>query len=412
MRRTSAAAIIAAGMLLSSLAAPPASAAPGDPAPGWPNVRKDVMHRDVDISGSGRVFDVGLPDPNIVDQAVLEHGVGEDWSSIEIPPRSRGGMVAGPGDYAMAVTGNVSRVFDGTGWGDPVAIAQEIWESKLVGNTDGDAALLWNGGSGLPYLSRLSPGGAWETIRVEKAPAGVPRDLVINDNGKVTVVWAVPTGETSSEIRRAFIRAGSTTWSDALRVGTVNTRKPNLTFATDGQGRETLIAGNKLWRQASSAAGPRFQFRTSVRAKLATGDTATRLIWAVKSDGRYEIHTRYADPEWRGEKVLWSVGAPLEPNCDRGIEFGVGMVPGGRSYVAAALRTEFGETTDTDCAEVASFLAVSRFDTVLGRGSFNYADGGPFQIEAGARGPVVLEYLPEPDPDYFYGPWRMEFFSR
>jgi hypothetical protein len=120
MRRSSVAVVIAAGMLLPGLFAVPAAARPGDPAPGWPVTRHEVMHREVAVSGSGRVFGVGLPDTGTVDHSLLEHGVGDDWSRTEILPRSRGGVVAGPDDYAVAVTGNVSRVFDGTVWGDPV----------------------------------------------------------------------------------------------------------------------------------------------------------------------------------------------------------------------------------------------------------------------------------------------------
>jgi hypothetical protein len=151
----------------------------------------------------------------------------------------------------------------------------------------------------------------------------------------------------------------------------------------------------RIWRQESSTRLPVFQFRTSVRAKAATGDTATRVVWPVKSAGRYEVRTRYIehDGDWRAEEVLWSRRAPLDPACDRGIELGVGMVPGGRSYVAAGIRHEADPVNDLcDGQEIADFLTINRFDDILNLQDLGYYSmGGPFQIEAGAAGPVALE---------------------
>ncbi|WP_369375106.1 hypothetical protein AB1046_10710 [Promicromonospora sp. Populi] len=418
MRRS--AAVVIAAAALTGLVAPTASAAPGDPAPGWPNERYDVMYRDVDVSGSGRVFAVGLPDPDILDYSFLEHGVGADWSSVEVPVRSEGGVVAGPDDYAVAVTGNVSRVFNGSSWGGPVQIAAAIGESKLVGNTNGDAALLWTApGGGTPQLSRLIRGGTWQTVPLANDLAGALADVVINDAGKVTVVWADRTGATS-QIGRVVLQKGSSTWASAGDLGSVNNTRPKISIVTDGQGRETVIAGNKLWRQTTSTTLPRYQFRTSTRAVLATGTTGTRLIWAVKTSGRYEIRTRFADPQWRAEKLLWWHDAPTDPSCDKGIQFGVGMVPGGRSYVAVGIRHDIDDINLVcEGVEIADILTVDRADGVLNqRHLSDYSNGGPFQVDASSRGPVVVTYEYEDDGDGVGGEppadgfWYMRFYSR
>lgn len=422
--RRSAVVAIAVGVLVAGLAAASA-AAPGDPAPTWP-VRYAMAPRDAAVAGSGRVFEVGLPRTGSLDHSVLSHGrtasIFNEWSSVRLPPSSDGGVIAGRGDYAVAVTGNTSRVFDGTdgvNWLDPVTIAEGIEESNLVGNADGDAALLWNTADGTPFVSRMARGGTWETVSAPDLPLDAPRDVVINNAGKITVVWAVPTG-TTSEIRRSILRAGSTAWSSALRVGIVDNPRPRLSIVTDGQGRETVIARNMLWRQESSNRLPVFQFRTSVRAKAATGDTVTRIVWPAKSDGRYEIRTRYVgqDNDWRDQTVLWSRRAPLDPVCDRGIEFGVGMIPGGRSYVAAGIRHEADPVNDVcDGREIADFLTVNLSDDVLNLQDLGYYSmGGPFRIKAGTAGPVVLEYktghVPG-DPEFpFDGSWVMRFFTR
>ena len=200
----------------------------------------------------------------------------------------------------------------------------------------------------------------------------------------------------------------------------VDNPRPRVSIVTDGQGRETVIAGGQLWRQESLNRLPVFQFRTSVRAKAATGDTVTRVVWPVKSDGRYEIRTRYVGQhgDWRDSTVLWSRLAPLDPECDRGIEFGVGMIPGGRSYVAAGIRHEADPVDDVcDGREIADFLTVNLSDDVLNLQDLGYYSmGGSFRIEAGTAGPVVLEYetghVPG-DPDFpFDGSWVMRFFSR
>lgn len=408
MRRTVAASI-AAGVLATALVAgaPTAPAAPGDPASGWSSPPGDV-HRDVAVSGSGRVFSVSLPEPGTEDHSWLEHGRWREWTRLDIPPTSRGAVIAGPGDYAMAVTGNVSRVFDGTGWTDPVMItAQEIGASKLVANTDGDAALLWSAPGGRSHLSRLVRGGSWVTNRVPSVLVGAPRDVAINEAGKVTVVWAEPRATTAG-IWRTVLRPGGTTWSSPVLLGTVEAPRPRLRLVTEGEGRETLLAGNRLWRQASSTQMPTYQFRTSRRAELAAADTRTRLVWAGLTGDEHRFYTRSAGASWGPRVLAWSSRGPSD--CPESPWFGVGMVPGGRSYVATAVRTDVGETTEVCGGPFAALVTLDRFDGVLNtsRALDTALQTTPFQIVGGTSGPVVVEY----EPGNWTVDWRVQFFDR
>ena len=94
------------------------------------------------------------------------------------------------------------------------------------------------------------------------------------------------------------------------------------------------------------------------------------------------------------------------------------MVPGGRSYVAAGIRHGADPVNDLcDGQEIADFLTINRFDDILNLQDLGYYSmGGPFQIEAGAAGPVALGYetghVPG-DPEFpFDGLWVMRFFTR
>jgi hypothetical protein len=392
-----------------------AQAEPGDPLPSWPE-RHGLAYRDVGVSGSGRVFDVLLPEGGYLYYSALEHGYEDEWSQTRVLPREGGGVVTGPGNYALAVVGNRSYIFGGTSWSEPVTIAEGMTGIDVVGNRDGDVAVLWTGPAGASYLSRHARGGSWETVQVPNVPAGSPiRDVVLNDAGKTTVVWAAPSGETS-QIRRSIVRAGSTSWSTPQTVGTVNDPAPNLTLATDGEGRETLIAGNRLFRQESTSTPHTYQFRTSVRAQIATGNTATRVVWPVTTSGRYEIRTRYIETTWRPETTLWSHTRPTGDYCDLGIELGVGMIPGGRAYVGVGIR-QFDDGLPPECADIAELVTVNRSDDVLNEQPLGtYTTGGPFQVEANSHGPIAVEYLyqayeadPMGDRDGYYS---MRFFAR
>ena len=187
--------------------------------------------------------------------------------------------------------------------------------------------------------------------------------------------------------------------------------RPKLMIAADGQSRETLQVGNRLWRQLTVNAFPTYRFRTSGLAQLATGATGTRVVWPVKTGGRYEVRTRYIEQDWSPEAVLWSRAVPAAAACDLGIEVGAGMVPSGRSYVALGIRHEVDACGGVEIAEV---LTVDRRDGLLNRVPIgHYMTGGPFQVDAAARGPVALEYEYEhTDINNADGLWYMRFFSR
>ena len=410
MRRTVVAASIAAGVLAISLVAgmSTASADPGDPAFGWRSPEGEV-HRDVAVSGAGRVYSLSLPEPGRQEHSWLERGRWLEWERLEIPPVTTGGMIAGsPGDYAMAVAGNQSYLFNGTGWDGPVPItAQEIGRSKLVSNTDGDAALLWSAPGGRSYLSRLERGGSWGTHRVPSVLVDVPRDVAINNAGKVTVVWAAPKG-TTAEIRRTVIQAGATTWSPSMPIGTVDHSRPRLRLVTEGEGRETVLARNKLWRQASSTQMPTYQFRTSSRAELAASDTLTRLVWAGQVGEEHRFYSRSAGASWGSRVLMWSSVGSTE--CGDSPWFGVGMVPGGRSYAALVVRTDVGETTDSCGGPYETLVTVDRFDGILNRsgGLDSAIPTTPFQIVGGTGGPIAVEH----EVGNWTTDWRVQFFDR
>jgi hypothetical protein len=231
--------------------------------------------------------------------------------------------------------------------------------------------------------------------------------VAINNAGKVTVVWAAPKGATA-EIRRTVIRAGATTWSPSVAIGTVDHPRPRLRLVTEGEGRETLLARNKLWRQASSTRMPTYQFRTSSRAELAASDTLTRLVWAGLVGEEHRFYSRSAGTSWGPRVLMWSEVGSTE--CGDSPWFGVGMVPGGRSYAALAVRTDVGETTDSCGGPFAVVATLDRFDGILNlRGALGSAiPTTPFQVVGGTSGPIVVEH----EVGNWTVDWRLDFFDR
>ena len=271
------------------------------------------------MSGSGRVFDVLLPKGGYLNYSAVEHGYEAAWLQTRVLPQEQGGVVTGPEDYALAVVGNRSYIFDGTSWSEPVTIAEGMTELDVVGNSDGGVSVLWTGPAGATYLSRHTRGGSWETIQVPNIPAGLlVRDVVLNDAGKTTVVWAAPSGEPPRSAARSCVR-GPPPGPPRSRGHGRTTRAPNLTLATDGQGRETLIAGNQLFRQESASTPPRTSSARASGRRSLPATPATRVIWPVNTSGRYEIRTRYIETTWRPDSTtLWSRVGRRGTDCDRG----------------------------------------------------------------------------------------------
>lgn len=420
-----AAAAVVAGALLASLAAHTAAAAPGDPATGWDS-RPEEAHREVAVSDTGRVVVDASSEAGYEHVNYLEVGEQGEWVRTPDTSGHLTHLAAGPEDYAVSVWHDADgparyRVLDGADWSEPATFHDgPVHASDLVSNADGDVAVLLrlhhDGGT---LLARLPRGGTWTVQEVPGVATDLPAAVALNDAGKTTVVWAAPSGVRST-VLRSVVREGSTQWSAPQTVGVVNDPAPNLSMVTDGEGRETVVGGNLLWRQPSTSKPLAYRMRTSTRAQLTAGHSATRVVWPAGVQDRYEVRSVLFDDETqRPQTTLWS-----HPMRECAYEFGlnslvlgVGMVPGGRTYLAVAVRR--GIDTDGTCPDVARFLAVDRRDRVLGDqplGSFTV--GKELQVAAGAAGPVAVEFknwdddadpLGEDQPDGLYS---LEFFHR
>ena len=162
--------------------------------------------------------------------------------------------------------------------------------------------------------------------------------------------------------------------------------------------------------------------KIGLRGVLATGETTTRIVWPVSTSSGYSIRSVWFDDAGRHpQSTLWTHATPPAAcRAEAGLSamvLGVGMVPGGRSYVATGI--ERGIDTDGVCPDIASFLVVDRRDRVLAEKPLGYfAVGDEFQVDAAAAGPVVVEFknwddhadpISEDQPD---GRYSMQFFNR
>jgi hypothetical protein len=439
--RRSVVAIMAAGVLLASAVAPPASAAPGDPLPGW-EPRPEEAHREVSVAPSGRVFVDANSESGSKPISYLEDGYQDDWVRTETDPASWTGLATGADGYAVNIRTTVGgpaqyRVHDGDAWGDTSTFHDgEVIGAVMDSNSVGDVAVVLRvNDPRLPdphrvVLARLPHGGEW-VLQDLRLPTDFPIDVVINEQGKTTVVWApgssAGTREYSSIIRIA-VRAGTTSELKRQLVGTVDrtsgsdSTQLHLQIDSDGQGRETIIARNRVWRQPHTSRPHEFQMKIGLRGLLATGATTTRVVWPVSDQTGYSVRSvRFDDAGRHPQRTLWSHATPPAA-CRTGsglgaMALGVGMVPGGRSYVAAGI--ERGIDTDGVCPDIASFLVVDRSDRVLAERPLGYfAVGDEFQVAAAAAGPVVVEFknwddhadpISEDQPD---GRYSMQFLNR
>ncbi|MFC8798979.1 hypothetical protein ACFT2C_14690 [Promicromonospora sp. NPDC057138] len=432
--RRSAAAIIAAGMLLAGAVAPPASAAAGDPLPGW-EPRPEEAHREVSVAPSGRVFVDASSEPGYKPISYLEDGYQDDWVRTETDPASWTGLATGADGYAVDIRFSVGgparyRVHDGDAWGDIGTFYDgEVRDAVMDSNSAGDVAvLLRQFDPTRAILARLPHGGQW-VLQDLGFPTDFPADIVINEQGKTTVVWAVGIWAGThqySEIIRTSVRAGTTSEGKRQLVGTVDrtgqSTQIHLAIDSDGEGRETIIARNRVWRQPHTSRPHEYQMKIGLRGLLATGDMTTRVVWPATTETGYEVRSVLFDDAGRHpQSTLWSHAAPPSGcRADAGlgaIALGVGMVPGGRSYVAAGI--ERGIDSDGVCPDIASLLVVDRGDRVLAEQPLGYfAVGDEFQVATAAAGPVVVEFknwdddadpISEDQPD---GRYSMQFFHR
>ena len=391
---------VTTGLLLTGLTAISAVAAPGDPVPGWAP-RPEEAHREVAVSDQGRVFVSASNDPGYNQVNYLEVGYFEDWVRTPNAASPFGSHLAtGPNGYAVSISYNTYRLYDGSAWSDRATFYEgSVGAVDMDANLAGDVSVLLRlAPDGGTVLARLPRGGEWTVQEVPGVSTDVPADVVLNEQGKTTVVWAVPSGERAT-ILRSVVHAGRTDWSSPQTVGTVNHPEPNLSMVSDGEGRETIIGGNRLWRQPITSRPPEYRMRASIYAQMAAGDSDTRVVWPAETEDAYEVRSvMFFDEAQRPQSTLWSHTKPpdrcvVDHSGLGGIPVGVGMVPGGRSYVAVGI--ERGIETDGECPDVASLLPVGHYDRVLNEEPLGYFAenlGGELQVAAGAAGPIAVEF--------------------
>jgi len=434
MRRTSFAAAVAATAactVLTGLLAGPAAAAPGDPHSEF-GFMSELAHRNVAVGASGDVFVDARSEPGYLPISYLEHGYVSNWvrwDRTEAEPATWSGLAAGANGYAVNVRFSSDdepatyRTHDGDAWGDTTDFLDiPLRDAEMDANSAGDIALLVrerdSDQSSLVVIPRV---GQRHSLGLDAVPASVSADVTLNEQGKATVVWAAPS-RGASTIRRIIVRERSYTPSTPQRLGTVNDPRPNVSVESDGRGRETIIAGNHLWRQPHTSRPPEHLMRTSVRALVTTGEQTTRVVWPVLTDTGYAVRSMlFDDLGQHPQTTLWSHQRPRAAcRADAGLDtlaLGLGMAPSGRSYVAVGIRREIG--TDDECANIASFLAVDRAGRVLNASPLGYfTNGEEFQVAASGAGPIAVEFknwddhadpISDDQPD---GRYSLQFFRR
>lgn len=400
----------------------PAHAAPGDPAPGWPTQRSGGTWSAA-VSQSGRVHTVAHPVPGEGYEVIsLSSTYNGTWPAPTEIPGYGGSVRAGSGAYGIAVSYGpdsflVSREFVGGRWTAPETIGELDHTTSFVTNTDGDAVVVWRAPDGL--MAGLHPrGGTWTTLPV----TGVPEDgyfaATINDTGKVTVVWAEATSTTTQAVRRTVLRPGATTWTAPQTLGTVSPTGGAPRIASDGQGRETITAGGKLWRQQTTSSTPSYAFAVGRDAELAAGTTDTRVVWPYRN-GRYlSVRTRHfaqtsTTQGWGPTTTVWAKTFPttVPVRCREHINLGLGMAPAGRSYVALGV---VADSSSTACSgNKARLVTLDRTSTPLNDVAIgSYFDGTAFGVAVNARGPVAVSHQADGADNGWGDTNYLQFFSR
>jgi len=410
-------AVLAAAVVLTG-APVHAQAAPGDPAPGWPT-QVNGYTWSVAVSQSGRVSTLALPVPGESAQVLLSSSYDGTWPTPTDVPGYTGDVRAGPGAYAIAVTRGdddvlVSRELVSGRWAEPRTIGAIDRATTLDANTDGDTVLVWRSPEG-PTAGIHPRGGTWTTLPVPVVPEDGYFAAAINDTRKVTVVWAEATGTTTQAVRRTVLRPGATAWTTPQTLGTVPSGgAPRI--VTDGQGRETITAGGKLWRQETTNSTPAYAFAVGPDAVLAAGTTDTRVAWP-HYNGRYvSVRTRHfkqtsTTQGWRPTTTLWARTYPegVPALCRSYVNVGLDMAPAGRSYVA------FGAVARGGCPEGnLRLVTLDRTSTPLNDVvvADHYGYGTAPDVTVGARGPVAVDYQTDGADNGWGDTNYLDFFSR
>lgn len=416
---------LAAALLLAATPLP-AHAAPGDPAPGWPDRRSDGPWS-VAMSESGRAFTVARSAPDVPGTFFLNTSYNGTWPAATEFSEYGGTVRAGSGAYGILVSSLedstlVSREFLGGQWTDPEPIGELLNITSLDTNADGDAVIAWRSPDGL--MAGIHPrGGSWTTFPASTAPSAALPSVAINDTGKVTLVWAEATSSTITTIRRSVLRPGETTWTTPQTLGSTTTPDGTPRIVTDGAGRETIVAGGKLWRQQTTSSTPAYAFAVGQDADVAAGTTDTRVIWPYKN-GRYlSVRTRHftqtsAVPTstvqgWGPTTTVWAKNFPttVPARCRQEVHTGLGIAPAGRSYVALGVVADSGSTACS--GNKARLVTLDRTSAPLNDVAIGgYFNGGWFGVAVNARGPVAVDYQADGADNGWGDTNYLQFFSR
>ncbi|MFD2795346.1 hypothetical protein ACFS27_17435 [Promicromonospora vindobonensis] len=401
-----------------------AQAAPGDPAPAWPLQRSDGAWS-VAVAQSGRVFTLAHPAPDVPGSISLNTSYNGTWPTPTQLPEVGGVVRAGFGPYGIVVSWSewndgshlVSREFINGQWTEPERIGEFLNTTSLDTNTDGDAVIVWRSPDG--FMAGVHPrGGSWSTLPVTVAPQNAPLSAAINESGKVALVWSEGTNGTSRTVRRSVLRPGATTWTSPQTLGTISSHDGSPRIVTDGHGRETIVAGGKLWRQRTTNSTPAYAFTVGQYAEIAAGTDDTRVIWPYEN-GRYlsvrtrQFRERDATESWGPTTTAWAKSFPatVPAECRQQVNTGLGITPGGRSYVALGVVADAGSTL---CANnKARLVTLDRKSTPLNDVAVGgYFNGSGFGVAVNARGPVAVDYQGDGADNGWGDTNSLKFFTR
>lgn len=432
----------AAAIVILALNAGIAHADPTDPAPGWSTQTAEGYINAI-VDGAGGVHLVERPEFDST--ALLRHSTDGQWSSATQPEADHP-LVATSSDDAYAVMSGerrewdngiyhhqvVARVYTEGAWGPPVVVAEfddanfnmRTW---LDTNKRGDAFVAWSAyPAGRVHAAVLPRGGTWRTsttpLEIDEATY-LRFDIaqpVINNSGKVSLVWFQPTpGSTSGKVLRSVLPALGTGWTPPRPVTSQSVTDPaRVDVDTDGHGRETVAAGSRVFRQVHTGSGFRYLFRaTGARAvDIAASGPRTRLVWAVRDGRTFTLKSRLILDAMRPtaivDKVTINATEPLD--CVSKVEPAAGISLQGRSYLVWGYATKV-EEHDGRCASsgFARALAVDGADRTVGSHRIRLVNGGDFRVSVTELGPVSISYLGSYQPGTGWGEnHRAVFLSR
>lgn len=426
--------VLAATLVAAFLPPSLAYADPLDPAPGW-TTQNSEGERYVVLDGAGGVHVVErMPSHSNV---LLRYGKDGHWSrAAEFG--GPGLLATGNGRYAVLAENFVSqdggvvfhefwaRLFSDGQWGSPTVVGEfeddtqnsRLW---LDTNSRGDAVMAWSFHAGGPvFAATLSRGGSWQGSPPTPLRLGHRFRLanpVISEAGKVSLVWFAPGSSGSGEVMRSVLPAGATQWSPAKPVSSLTITDPaTLDLDTDGQGRETVAAGSRVWRQVRTGSGFRYQFQAigSRSVDVVSSGPRTRLVWMLRSGRQYTVKTRIITDTLRPTKTVWTKTFPssVPTSCLLAHGANAGIAPQGRSYLVWGISSNVRRNSVCP-ASVTRAAAINAADRVVGSRVLGRGPGRPkFQISVTGEGPVAVSYCAHCFGTPVGDTWVTKFLSR